>query len=152
MWSKERISGIVIFCFCLTYFIVSLEYNAGTFDFPHYGFFPRFLALVGLFFSILLLLSRKANTSSSISIDWVALKRQSFSGLIVLGSIVVYLVCLPYVGFLLCSACLVTILARAMGGRWISSVIVGAITSLSLYWIFWVMMRVPIPLGTIWGR
>jgi len=69
----------------------------------------------------------------------------------VVGGIIVYLLIVTPLGFLLATSLLMVFLAWAMGGsRRVANMIVGLISVGILYWLFWTMMRVPLPQGTLW--
>ena len=54
------------------------------------------------------------------------------------------------VGFLLSSPPLVFALACIMGGEnFVVNAFISIIASALIYWIFWIIMRIPIPIGTI---
>jgi putative tricarboxylic transport membrane protein len=153
---KDVASSIFLLCFGLFYLILSFEYHAGRVGNPQAGFLPRIVGVLTLFVSLLLLISslrRYKEKEGAISIRKGLDKNCILRGLMALGAIMAYLFILNYFGFLLCTAVLVWFLAWVMGGtRWWLNVLLGVVTSGLLFWIFWIMMRVPLPLGSIWGR
>ncbi|QBF28217.1 tripartite tricarboxylate transporter TctB family protein [Pseudomonas tructae] len=52
-------------------------------------------------------------------------------------------------GFILSSILIGVPMARLYGGRWLPSVVIIVLTSLSLYWLFDRVMEVPLPLGLL---
>lgn len=153
---KDDISAILNIGFGLFYLIYSLKYNAGSIDNPQLGFFPRIIGIVMVFFSLMFLLFciRKRGQKDKLHVIWEGLNvKNILSATIVIGSLSLYLIILNYVGFLLASSVLVFFLAWAMGGNsWIVNIILGRVSSGLIYWIFWTIMRVPIPLGSLWGK
>lgn len=147
-------SSIFLICAGLVYLILGFEYNAGRISNPHLGFFPRSIGLLIVFFSLLLLLAsfRKRDKEEKLCTVWEGLHGKNiFRATMVLGSVMVYLIVVEYVGFLVSSVPLVWFLAWVMGGRsWILNSILAVVSSVLLYWLFWIMMRIPIPLGSLW--
>ncbi len=153
---KDIISSIFLLCVGMIYLILSTSYYAGSLANPQSGFLPRIVGLIIVCFSSILLISslRDRKKRDKINSLWKGLdKKTSLSALMALGSIIVYLLIIDYVGFPIASAALVWFLGWMMGGsRQILNIILGVVSSGLTYWLFWILMRVPIPLGSLWGR
>ena len=78
--------------------------------------------------------------------------RRLFPAILVLGGVVIHILVVETVGFLLASTALMMFLMWVRGARnWVVTTVMSAATSGVLYWLFWVVMRVPIPRGALWG-
>lgn len=152
---KDVISSIFLLCLGLFYLILSLKYHAGDLANPQPGFLPRIVGLVIVSFSLMLLISslRDQKKKEKLNSLWQGLDRKNcLSAMMAIGSIIVYLLIVNYVGFPLASAALVWFLGWMMGGtNQILIIILGIVSSGLTYWLFWIIMRVPIPLGSLWG-
>lgn len=153
---KDVAGAIFFVCTGVFYLISSLKYDAGTLKNPGPAFLPRIIGYIMMFFSLLLLILSlyKRKKSDKLVKIWEGLnKRNIFSGVMVVGGVTVYLFSINYVGFIVASSVLVFFLAWVMGGnRWGINILLGIISAGFSYWLFWIIMRVPIPLGSLWGR
>jgi putative tricarboxylic transport membrane protein len=149
---KDECGTIFFLALGLFYLILSFDYNAGTMANPQEGFFPILTGVLMVFFSAWALFSSLKNRSKSESLSAVWSKldlRNLFSVLMVLGCVSLYLVILNYVGFLLSSPPLLFTLTWIMGGKnLIVNAVISIVTSALIYWAFWIIMRIPIPIGT----
>ena len=68
-----------------------------------------------------------------------------------IGAFVMYAIVLPLAGFVLSTACLMAVLARFYGGRWIQGIAAGVIFSGSLWLLFARALGVPLPLGALFA-
>ena len=152
---RDVVSAIFLTALGLFYLMSSLQYQAGDVGNPGSGFFPRMIGFVTLCCSVLyLVISLRKRKAEEISVLWegIDIRRVLLAG-IVLGCVVVYLLILDFVGFLVASSILIFFLARVMGGnKWVHNAILGIVSSGSMYWFFWMIMKVPIPLGSLWRR
>jgi len=150
---KDECGAIFLLALGVFYLIISFDFDMGTMANPQPGLFPRIIGGFMVLFSSLVLISslKKRGEKESLSGIWKALDLRSvFSVVIVIGCVSVYLVILDTVGFLLSSPPLVFALAWLMGGKNpIVNGIIGVVTSVVVYWVFWILMRIPIPLGNI---
>ena len=153
---KDECGAIFFLALGLFYLIISFPYNAGTMAEPREGFFPIVIGGFMVLFSTLVLLSslKKRAEKESLRGVWDQFDlRKVLSAAMVLGCVSVYLVILEPVGFLLSSPPLLFALTWIMGGKnLVVNGIIGVVTSAVIYWAFWILMRVPIPLGTIFLR
>jgi putative tricarboxylic transport membrane protein len=153
---RDVFSAIIYTGFGLFYLASSLKYSAGTLANPGPGLFPKIIAIVMFLCGLALLKSslRGGEKKERLSSVWEGLSTRNITSfMMVIGSVALYLVILNSVGFLLSSALLVLSLAWAMGGgNLFYSIVLGIVSSGLTYWLFWVIMRVPIPQGSLWGR
>jgi hypothetical protein len=138
------------------YLILSLDFSMGSIAYPEPGFFPRVIAILTIICSALhLLLSIRArNQNVNINVIWEGVSLENIpSTASILAIVILYLLILNFVGFLAASLPFMLFLARLMGGKnWISNAVLAIVSSIGTYWLFWIMMRVPIPLGVVWGN
>ena len=150
---KDECGAIFFLALGLFYLIVSCQYNVGTLGEPREGFFPIVMGGFMVLLSAWVLLSslKKRAEKENLREIWEKLDlRKVLSAALVLGCVSVYLVILEPVGFLLSSPPLLFALAWIMGGKnLVVNGIIGVVTSVVIYWTFWILMRVPIPLGMI---
>jgi len=153
---KDLISALFYSCFGLFYLISSFKYDVGTAMTPGPGLFPRIIGFIMLLCGFLLIFSSLYNRKEKekLSATWDGLSGKNLvSAMLVIGSVTFYLLVINYVGFLIASSILVLFLAWVMGGRnWLFNVTLGIVSSGLTYWLFWVIMRVPIPQGSLWGK
>ena len=153
---KDSASAVFLLGVGIFYLFYSLEYEAGALDDPGPGLFPRIIGLIIICTNVFLLvlsLRRQAGESKSKPLMPLLKGKHLLSGGMIVGAVILYLLVLDEVGFLLASPLLVFFLAWVMGGaRWMANLILGVVASAFLYWLFWVIMRVPIPRGSLWVR
>ena len=154
MGTKNFIGAIVLLCLGLFYLFASLPYERGSMRNPGPGLFPIFIAIAligcgGLLMVTSIIGEKKGEKLNEI---WKGLApRNISSAAMMVGGIILYLFIIDALGFLLSSAMLMIFLAWLMGGRRrIINMAVGLVSVGILYWLFWVIMRVPLPQGTLW--
>ena len=153
---KEVLSAGFLSCLGIFYLLYSWQYESGTLAGPGPGFFPRILAIIligsNLWLLLRALLRRKEGTRLRTLLEGTDARGILTAGAVV-AAIILYLLILPAAGFLLASPLLVLFLARVMGGKsWIGNLLLAVISSACTYWLFWIIMRVPIPMGLLEGR
>lgn len=154
--TKDLASALVLALLGFAYLIWSFDYDVGTANTPGAGLFPRLLgiamALCGLLLVAFSLSTRGRKEEAGFPSDAHS-RSNLFSALLVIVNIVSYLLIIQYVGFLVASSLLVFFLAWLMGGRsWIANIVLSVASTGLAYWLFWVMMRVPIPSGSLWVK
>lgn len=153
--TKDLVSAVALFCLAVSYLVGGFKYGFGELSDPRPGFFPVLLGLaLALNGAALFVVSlRHRGDRDRLLAAWGALHvRGSSPAIMLVAAVVVYLLVVEYLGFLLASTALMLVLMRVMGGRsWPVNLVASAATSGVLYWLFWVVMRVPIPLGRLWG-
>lgn len=153
---RDAVGAIFFICVGLFFVIVSMQYDMGTIHNPQLGFFPRVMGIIMVFLSSLVLAGslRKRKQERGLSAVWEGFGiKNTFSAIAIIVCVVVYLLALETLGFLFLSPILVFVVARIMGGKsWVINAVMGIVSGGLIYWTFWVIMRVPIPLGSLWGR
>lgn len=150
---KDECGTLFFLVLGIVYLILSLRHSPGTMMNPQEGFFPILIGVFIIIFSIWALLAALKNRSKRENLSEILRQfdsRDLISAILVFGCIAVYLMILNSVGFLLSSPPLVFALACIMGGKnLIVNAFISIVASALIYWIFWIIMRIPIPLGTI---
>ncbi|MCC6889043.1 MAG: tripartite tricarboxylate transporter TctB family protein [Hyphomicrobiales bacterium] len=154
--TKDLASALVLSLLGFGYLIWSLEYDVGTATTPGPGLFPRLMAMAMALCGLLLAASSLYGSGRKEQADIPSeefSRRNLLSALLVIGSIVFYLLVIEHVGFLIASSLLVFCLAWVMGGTSLIAITFLSVVSTGLaYWLFWVVMRVPIPSGSLWVK
>jgi putative tricarboxylic transport membrane protein len=153
---RDEVGAIFFICLGLFYVIISMKYDMGTFHNPQPGFLPRAMGVIMVFLSTLVLVKslrrRKQETGLSEVWEGFGFKNILFA-IAIIVCVVIYLLALNTLGFLFLSPFLVFVIAWMMGGKsWIINAVLGIVTSGLIYWTFWIIMRVPIPLGSFWQK
>ena len=149
---KDVVGSGVLIGIGIFYLVCAWELESGTFENPGPGLFPIIIGLILVGTNVLhLFFSLGRQRESRLRVIWEELKpRNILCAAMVVGAVAVYLVVLQRIGFLLVSPLLVFFLAWVMGGKhWVINLILGMVSSVLIYWIFWVVMRVPIPTGLL---
>lgn len=79
--------------------------------------------------------------------SYVRLREKWPDLLTVVLAIVVYLFIAPYLGFIVTSFIVLVSMMMRFGQRWISAIVVSAMLSLTLFYIFRSVLSVPLPIG-----
>lgn len=148
------LSSILLVCIGVFYLVSASRYDFGQLPDPKAGFFPTIVGLAFVLLSgSLFLVSVRSRRRGVPDVEREALTlRRLFPAILVLGGVVIHILVVEYVGFLLASTALMMFLMWVRGARnWVVTTVMSAATSGVLYWLFWVVMRVPIPRGALWG-
>ena len=153
--NKHIVGALFWIFFGVVYLICSLQYEAGQFNAPQAGFFPRVVGYLIILCGVLVLISslrkRKREKPPEGVFEGANPRYLRSAGLVVLIT-AIYIGILDSVGFLVASPLLIFFLGWTMGGRnWIANILTSISFSAAIYYTFWVIMRTPIPLGTLWG-
>lgn len=147
---------IGVLLFCLFYIYSALRIPFGTLAEPGPGFFPLILAFLGLAVSLALLVStlwRRPRTQESGSGEKVV-PATGFGGgrdlIVFVAAIVVFGLCFETVGVVLGLIILTVALCRICGLEgWRKPLVVGVVTSLSVYAVFALIFKIPMPNGPL---
>ena len=148
------LSSILLMCIGIFYLVSASRYDFGRLPDPKAGFFPTIAGIAFVLLSVsLLLVSVRSRGRGVPDAEREALTlRRLFPAILVLGGVVIHILVVETVGFLLASTALMMFLMWVRGARnWVVTTVMSAATSGVLYWLFWVVMRVPIPRGALWG-
>ena len=160
--SRVVISAAFFLLVGIFYYVSSLEYylyvQVGGVEKPGPGLVPRGLAVAIILCSLVILAAslvrgriRAEPGFTAIFEDLGLARRNLVSTALLLLSIVFYLLVVDLAGFLATSIVVLVFMLRALGEkRWWFSVSLGAGSGFLTYWLFWTLMRVPLPTGTLW--
>ncbi len=164
MTSKDMVSSLICTVVGLFYLGYSLQYDyyyyvSGTVK-PGPGQFPRIIALLIIAFSLFIFFSswvrKKKEHGETVGEAWGKLevtKRNLNCAVSTLLLIGLYIIVIDWLGFLTCSIALLILLSRLMGEkRWGANIVLGVASGLVAYVIFWVVMRIPLPMGHLFAR
>jgi putative tricarboxylic transport membrane protein len=108
------------------------------------AFFPRVLGILLIAFAITLgFQTMKKN-------DQTAVAFVNRNLLIVFGLVAVFALVFNFLGFLISSVVLLTVLMKLMGAEsWKKAILVSTITTIAIYSVFHTFLNVPLPLGIL---
>lgn len=108
------------------------------------AFFPRVLGVLLIVFAILLAgQAMKKNDQTQV----VFINRNL---MIVFGLVAAFAVAFNFLGFIITSVVLLTVLMRLMGAEsWKKAILVSIITTIVIYGVFHTFLNVPLPLGIL---
>jgi len=159
---RDAISAVFFTLLGLFYYTSSWQYdlniNVGGIEKPGPGLLPRGLAIAIVLCSLVILIAsllRSRNTKEkrfkAVCEDMGLQKQNLIPSILVILGIVVYLLLINFTGYLLTSIALIMFMSWVMGERkWWANGLLGLGSGLFTYWLFWIVMRVPLPMGTLW--
>jgi len=108
------------------------------------AFFPRVLGVLLIVFAILLAWQAKSKNDQT---QVVFINRNL---MIVFGLVAAFAVAFNFLGFIITSVVLLTVLMRLMGAEsWKKAILVSIITTIVIYGVFHTFLNVPLPLGIL---
>ena len=162
MVSRDVISAVFFTLLGLFYYASSWQYdlsvNVGGVEKPGPGLLPRGLAIATMLCSLLILIAsllRSRNTRDkkfkAVCEDLGLQKQNLIPAILVILSMVAYLLLIDFAGYLLTSIVLIMFMSWVMGERkWWANGLLALGSGIFTYWLFWMVMRVPLPTGTLW--
>ncbi len=144
----ERVVGLVVVAAAGAYLTQALALPYGTAARPGAGFFPTFVAIfacaVGVMMTVrAFLTTAPAGAPREAGPDRAA-RGRALSTIVVLGA---FCLLLPWVGYPLAAFGFVTVLLQRLGGVGRTAAIIGALTAAVSYYVFGVLLDVPLPRG-----
>ena len=129
------------------YLILSLQLPFGAAARPGAGFYPVFVAVfavvVALGATTSAFRSAAPGAAAAVDLDTAARLRVVISVL----ALVAFCLALPWVGYPAAAFAFVTIVLRYLGARWMTALLTGVLSSAGSYWLFAVLLDVPLPRG-----
>ena len=162
LFSRDVISAGFFLVVGILYYASSLQYdlhiNVGGIEKPGPGLLPRGLGVAIILCSLVILITsivrerKEPGEGFKAVCATLGLRRANLMAcLMVILSIAAYLLVVDVAGFLLTSTGLIMFMLWALGERrWWFDVLVGLVSAFSTYGLFWTLMRVPLPAGTLW--
>jgi putative tricarboxylic transport membrane protein len=149
--ANDALSGLVIIILSLAMIALTLSFPA--FPGQKYGpaLFPRILG-TGLIVCGAVLMwngiaSRKAGARWLDIAPWVRDPRRLMSFFLVLALLLLYILVSETVGFIPIAFFFLLTLFVWLGVRPVTSIVVAAVSTLTIHWFFSTMLRVPLPRG-----
>jgi len=144
----ERVVGLVVVATAGAYFLQALALPFGTAARPGAGFFPTFVAVFGCLAGVgmtvhafLTAVPARAPRDAGAGRD---ARNRALSTMIVL---VAFCALLPWLGYPLVAFAFVTVLLQRLGSAWFAAAVIGVLTAALSYYIFGVLLDVPLPRG-----
>jgi len=149
---SDRISGIVIFAIGAGVLVASLSYPIGTLRNPGGGFFPLLASILLLVLSAVFTLqsftTREGANPSAVAFSLGKEARER----VILGvvGLLGYRYLIPVVGFAPATGVFIFFLGRFLESyTWKKSVFFSAATAVSAYYLFQVVLKIPMPIPMI---
>jgi hypothetical protein len=144
----ERAVGLVVVVVAGIYLTLALALPYGTTARPGAGFFPT---LVGIFACVVATIvcaqafraPVRALTAGE-GVPDAAARYRALSTVVVL---VAFCALMPWIGYPLVAFAFVTVLLQRLGSRWRSAAITGVVTAAVSFYVFGVLLDVPLPRG-----
>ena len=143
----ERVVGLVVAVAAAIYLSLAVALPYGTTARPGPGFFPT---LVGVFGCVVgLTMSAQAfraprRAPARESARDAAARTRALSTVAVL---VAFCLLLPWIGYPLVAFAFVTVLLQRLGSAWRMAAVIGAVTAVVSFYVFGVLLDVPLPRG-----
>ena len=142
----ERVVGLVVVVVAGTYLTLALALPYGTTARPGAGFFPTvvgiFACVVGATMSALAFRAPVPVAVGRERTRDAAARGRALSTVVVL---IAFCALLPWIGYPLVAFAFVTVLLRRLGSAWRTAVIIGAVTAAVSFYVFGVLLDVPLP-------
>ena len=81
--------------------------------------------------------------------DWMGMPRLVLALLAVVGGVVFYILLAERLGFLVVAPVVLLVWFRVFGVRWMTAVVTALVTSLVIWYVFYKLLRVPLPWGVL---
>jgi putative tricarboxylic transport membrane protein len=115
---------------------------------PGPGFYPMAVGVFGAAVALMWVVS--AFRGSTATVDGPALDRQSRARVGVTASLLIgFCLLLPWIGYPAASLFFTGLLLRGLGARWGAAAIIAVGSALGSYYVFGVLLGVPLPRGTL---
>jgi putative tricarboxylic transport membrane protein len=144
----ERIVGLVVVAAAGVYLSMALALPYGTTARPGAGFFPT---LVGIFACLVgVAMTARAFRAAVIApvghgaAPDAAARGRAVSTVLML---IAFCALMPWTGYPLVALAFVTVLLRRLGSTWRSATITGVLTAAASFYVFGVLLDVPLPRG-----
>jgi putative tricarboxylic transport membrane protein len=144
----ERVVGLVVVVVAGVYLTLALALPYGTTARPGAGFFPT---LVGIFACVVGVTMSAVAFRAPVSVAVgrertrdAAARGRALSTVVVL---IAFCALLPWIGYPLVAVGFVTVLLRRLGSAWHSAAITGIVTAAVSFYVFGVLLDVPLPRG-----
>jgi putative tricarboxylic transport membrane protein len=144
----ERVVGLVVVAAAGAYLTQAMALPYGTAAKPGAGFFPILVAIFACAVGVLMT-ARAFLTPVPAGAPREAARDRAARGR-ALGTMVVlaaFCLLMPWVGYPLVAFAFVTVLLWRLGSAWRNAGVIGALTAIASYYLFGVLLDVPLPRG-----
>lgn len=140
----ERLLAVAVMVASGVYLFNALPLPVGSRAQPGPGFYPMSVGLFGAVVALVWVVSVFRRTP-----DIVAAAATPAAGRVgtTAGLLVAYCLLLPWTGYPLAAFGFTGLLLRGLGAGWASSLIIGLVSSVGSYYLFAVLLGVPLPQG-----
>jgi hypothetical protein len=144
----ERVVGLVVVAAAGIYLAMALALPYGTTARPGAGFFPTLVGIFGCIVGIAMSARAfRAPVRARAERDGerdAAARGRALSTVVVL---VAFCLLLPWIGYPLVAFGFVTVLLQRLGSAWRAAAVTGAVTAAVSFYVFGVLLDVPLPRG-----
>lgn len=145
----DLISGMVFIAIGIIFVAGGMKYKLFHFGSPGAGFFPFIFGLVLIGFSIILFVVSLVAVKKP-SENFFAQKDSLRKILLAVGALLVYIILLPYTGFLVITSLFIVFMFRFIEpANWTSTILAAFLTTVICYVLFELWLGVQLPRG-IW--
>jgi hypothetical protein len=131
------------------YLTQAMKLPLGTAAKPGAGFYPVavavFACVVALVASARAFLAPPAARSAALPEATDPVRRRRVAGAV--GALVVFCLALPWIGYPIAAFGFVAVVLWGLGGRWTAALLTGVLSSAGSYYLFAVLLGVPLPRG-----
>jgi cytochrome b561 len=144
----ERVVGLVVVAAGGAYLTQALALPYGTAARPGAGFFPTLVAIFGCVVGLLMtarafLRAEPASVPREVRLEGAA-RTRAVSTIVLLS---VFCLLMPWIGYPVAAFGFVTVLLQRLGSTWRAALLTGAATAVCSYYVFAVLLDVPLPRG-----
>ena len=144
----ERVVGLVVVVAAGIYLTLAVALPYGTTARPGAGFFPTLVGIfgcvVGLTMSAQAFRAPMRAPEAREGIRDTGARRRALSTVVVL---IAFCLLMPWIGYPLVAFAFITVLLQRLGSAWRTAVIIGAVTAALSFYVFGVLLDVPLPPG-----
>jgi putative tricarboxylic transport membrane protein len=134
----------------LVVFVEPIRGNIGTFHYPGPGFMPFWSGVVLGVLSIVVILTRSKIPEGGWKVEGLWKWRKWRNGILIITSLFIYAILLPWIGYLIATFGLLTVLFGLMGRRkWWLQGLGALVTSIVTYFVFHSWLDVHLPAGIL---
>jgi putative tricarboxylic transport membrane protein len=121
---------------------------SGTAARPGSGFYPLAVGVFGAAVALVWVVS--AFRHGPVTVDGAALDKQGWTRVsVTAGLLIAFCLLLPWIGYSLAALLFTGLLLRGLGARWSAAAAIAAASALGSYYVFGVLLGVPLPRGSL---
>lgn len=144
----ERVVGLVVVAAAGIYLSMALALPYGSTARPGAGFFPILVGIFGCVVGVTMSarafrVPSRAPAAREGGRDAAARRR----ALSTVAALVAFCLLMPWIGYPLVAFAFVTVLLQRLGSAWRSAALIGAVTAVLSFYVFGVLLDVPLPRG-----